>query len=212
MRSTDPAFLFYSTFVCVTVYFQYHQHLKVIRHICRWNMFLWIHLSAHTLNADFTWVYSSPLGLPRSFDKAISTASCGVLAVAGFCGNGNELMAYTKAVKLLTSRSTSALFLFFREKYALWFLCWRTAWLVIMPTQNYNDFTVPFPNSSMFESRFKTKLESDYIIFVKLRTCAVRRWAAGAPLLRSRLDVRASNVGSVVEKEAGNVTGFSICI
>ena len=116
MRSTEPAFLFYSTFVCVTVYFQYHQHLKVIRHICRWNMFLWIHLSAHTLNADFTWVYSSPLGLPRSFDRAISTASCGVLAVAGFCGNGNELMAYTKAVKLLTSRSTSALFLFFSRK------------------------------------------------------------------------------------------------
>ena len=42
--------LFYFCFYG-TVYFQYHQHLKAIRHIFRWNRFLCIHRSAFKLIA-----------------------------------------------------------------------------------------------------------------------------------------------------------------
>jgi hypothetical protein len=93
-----------------------------------------------------------------------------------FCKNGHEIPTSIKAVNLMTTIMTSASS--FQAKYALW--SFMSAGLPIMSTQNYNHSVVPLSSSSMFESRFKKKLKSDYIIFVTLRTCTK---VASAPLL-----------------------------
>jgi len=137
--------IFYFCFY-VTVYFQYRQHLKAIRHIFRWNRFLWIHLSIFRLittslglgvfltsrTATQFWQYDNF----DSFLGVLDLPECGFIQqrtgfiwlrtwIRGrFCGNGDELSDSIKEVKLLTSITTNARS--FQEKYALRFLCLRS--------------------------------------------------------------------------------------
>jgi hypothetical protein len=216
--------LFYVCF-CVTVYFQYRQHLKAIRYLFRWNRFLWIRLSTFKLitslglgvfltsgTAMQFWQYDNF----NSFLGVLEWPECGFIYQRTgfiwlrtwiiwqlFVGNGNELTTSVKAVKLLTSITTNTRSL--QEKYALWFLYLRATELVIMPTQNYSHFVV---HQCSKESKTLKWLHN-----FRYTPDACRKSEDQWPASHSKIHTQSQSIPcGICGRKGGNVTGFSMSI